>query len=70
MKTKLPTSVWGHAILHVAILIRLTPTIYHKVCPLKLVMDKEPNISHLRIFECVVQVLVAPPNLYNTFKNS
>ena len=34
MKTKLPTSVWGHAILHAATLIRLRPTSYHKVSPL------------------------------------
>ena len=40
MKTKLPTSVWGHAILHAATLIRLRPTSYHKVFPLQLVMVK------------------------------
>ena len=50
MKTKLPTSVWGNAILHAATLIRLRPTGYHKVSPLQLVMGQEPNISHLRIF--------------------
>ena len=45
MKTKFPTSVWGHAILHAATLIRLRPTSYHKVSPLQLVMGQEPNIS-------------------------
>ena len=62
MKTKLPTSLWGHAILHAATLIRLRPTSYHKVSPLQLVMGQEPNISHLRIFGSVVHVPVAPPN--------
>ena len=62
MKTKLPTSVWGHAILHAATLIRLRPTSYHKVSPLQLVMGQEPNISHLRIFGSAVYVPVAPPN--------
>ena len=62
MKTKLPTSAWGHAILHAATLIRLRPTGYHKVSPLQLVMGQEPNISHLRIFGSVVHVPVSPPN--------
>ena len=56
MKTKLPTSVWGHVILHAATLIRLRPTSYHMVSLLQLVMGQEPNISPLRIFECVVHV--------------
>ena len=62
MKTKLPTSVWGHAILHAVTLIRLRPPSYHKVSLLQLVMGQEPNISHLRIFGSDVHVLVAPPN--------
>ena len=62
MKTKLPTSVWGHAILHAATLIRLRPTSYHTLSPLQLFMGQEPNISHLRIFGSTVYVPVAPPN--------
>ena len=62
MKTKLPTSVWGHAILHAATLIRLRSTSYHKVSLLQLVIGQEPNISHLRILRCVVHVPVAPSN--------
>ena len=62
MKTKLPTSVWGHAILHAAALIRLRPTNYHKFSPLQLVLDQQPNISHLRIFGCAVYVPIAPPH--------
>ena len=62
MKTKLSTSVWGHAILHAATFICLRTTSYHMVCPLQMVMGQEPNVSHLRIFGCVVHVHVAPPN--------
>ena len=38
MKSKLPASAWGHAILHAATLIRIRPTSYHTSSPLKLVL--------------------------------
>ena len=47
MRTKLPTSAWGHAILHAAALIRIRPTNYHEFSPLQLAFGREPNISHL-----------------------
>ena len=47
MKTKLPTSTWGHVVIHVASLIRIRPTFYHEYFPLQLVLGKQPNISHL-----------------------
>ena len=62
MKTKLPTYVWGHAILHAATLVHLRLINYHKFSSLQLVLGQEPNISHLRIFECGVYVPIAPPN--------
>ena len=34
MRSSLPSSAWGHAILHVAALIRLRPTAGHKYSPL------------------------------------
>ena len=34
MKTRFPTSLWGHAILHSATLICLRPTSYHQFSPL------------------------------------
>ncbi|KAJ0881424.1 putative RNA-directed DNA polymerase [Helianthus annuus] len=61
MKSKLPASAWGHAILHAATLIRIRPTSYHTSSPLKLVLGQEPNISHLRIFGCAVYVPIVPP---------
>ena len=47
MKTKLTASTWGHAIIHVESLIRITPTSYHEYSPSQLVLGKQPNISHL-----------------------
>jgi hypothetical protein len=61
MKSNLPTSAWGHAILHATALIRIRPTSYHASSPLQLVHGKEPNISHLRTFGCPVYVPIAPP---------
>ncbi|CAH9090012.1 unnamed protein product [Cuscuta epithymum] len=61
MKSRLPSSAWGYAIMHAANLIRLRPTAYHKFSPLQLISGKEPNISHLKIFGCSVYVPIAPP---------
>ena len=61
MRSRLPSSAWGHAILHAASLIRLRPTAYHKFSPLQLVFGREPNVSHLKIFGCAVYVPIAPP---------
>ena len=61
MRTKLPVTVWGHAILHVAALIRLRSSADHKHTLYQLAIGKEPNISHLRIFGCAVYVPIAPP---------
>ena len=47
MKTKLPTSAWGHAIMHAAALVRIRPTTYHEYSHSQLVLGKQPNISHL-----------------------
>ncbi|KAI3791818.1 hypothetical protein L2E82_05681 [Cichorium intybus] len=61
MRTKLPVSIWGHAILHAASLIRLRPSAYHTHSPFQLVSGKEPDISHLKIFGSAVYVPIAPP---------
>ena len=60
IKTKLPASTWGHAIMHAASLIRIRPTSYHEYSPSQLVLGTQPNISHLRIFGCEVYVPIAP----------
>ena len=61
LRTKLPISVWGHAILHAAALVRLRPSAYHKYSPLQLASGQEPDVSHLRVFGCAVYVPIAPP---------
>ena len=61
MRSSLPSSAWGHAILHAAALIRLRPTTDHKYSPLQLVSGREPNLSHLKIFGCAVYVPISPP---------
>ena len=60
MKTKLPTFVLGHAIMHATTLVYIRPTSYHEYSRSQLVFGKQPNISHLQIFCCVVYVLIAP----------
>ena len=61
MRTKLPISLWGHAILHAAALIRIRPSAYNKYSPIQLAFGQEPNISYLKIFGCAVYVPIAPP---------
>jgi len=61
MKSKLPVSAWGHAILHAASLVRIRPTSYQKYFPLQLAFGQPPNIFHFRIFGCAVYVPIAPP---------
>ncbi|KAG7578737.1 Ribonuclease H-like superfamily [Arabidopsis thaliana x Arabidopsis arenosa] len=61
MRTRLPISVWGHAILHAAALIQIRPSAYHKYSPLQLGSGQKPDISHLRVFGCAVYVPIAPP---------
>src|SRR3954468_12328392 len=58
---KLPTTCWGHAVMHAAALIQLRPTAYHSASPLQLVRGNEPSISHLRRFDCAVYVSTSPP---------
>jgi hypothetical protein len=57
----LPTTCWGHAVLHAASLIQLRPSAYNEFSPLQIVHGKEPNISHLRKFRCVVYIPIPPP---------
>ena len=54
-------SVLGHAILHATTLIQIRPTTNHECSPLQLALGSQPNVSHLRIFGCVVYVPIASP---------
>ena len=46
--------------MHAAALVRIRPTTYHEYSPSQLVLGKQPNISHLRIFGCAVYVPIVP----------
>ena len=61
MRTKLPVSIWGHAIFHATTLVRIRPISYHDFYPLQFIFCQDPNISHLRTFGCAVYVPIAPP---------
>ena len=61
MRTKLPIYAWAHAILHATTLVRIRPTANHQQSPFQLVLGQIPNLSHLRVFGCTVQVPIAPP---------
>ena len=45
VKTKLPISIWGNAILYVAALIRIRSSAYHEYSPLQLAFGQKSNIS-------------------------
>ena len=60
MKTKLPTSAWGHAIMHAANLVHIRPIAYHEYSSFQLVLGNPLNTSHIRIFGCGIYVPIAP----------
>ena len=60
LNTKLPLSACGHAIIHAANLIHLRSTVNQDLSSLQLVLNYQPNISHLCIFCCVVYVPLTP----------
>jgi len=59
--SKLPTSCWGHAVLHAAALIQYRPSAYHSASPHQLTRGQQPVVSHLRKFGCAVYVPISPP---------
>ena len=63
LRTKLPLSAWGHALLHAGNLICLRPIGDHDFSPLQIVSRSQQNISHLRVFGCAVYVPIPPKQL-------
>lgn len=61
MRSQLPVSAWGHAVLHAAELIRIRPSSEHRYSPSQLLTGHEPDVSHLKTFGCSVYVPIAPP---------
>ena len=60
LRTKLPLSSWGFALLHAGNLIRLRPIGDHDFSLLQFVYGSQPNIYHLRVFGCAVYVPIPP----------
>ena len=50
LHAKLPATLWGHAILHTAALLRLRPTLLNPITSQQLLIGRTPDVSHLRIF--------------------
>ena len=61
LRAKLTTSVWGHAILHAANIIRVSPYVYHKQSPHELVLVQVSDIIHFKIFGSAVYAPISPP---------
>ena len=57
----LPAILWGHAVLHAAVLLRLRPTLLLTQTPLEVASGVTPHIAHLRTFGCEVWVPVPEP---------
>ena len=47
--------------MHSASLMRIRPTSYHEYSSSQLVLGKQPNIFHFRVFGCAAHVSIAPP---------
>ena len=60
LKSNLPLTAWGHAILHAADLIRYRPSAGNKLSPHQLATGNAPDIKHLRKFGCSVEVPLDP----------
>ena len=46
--------------MHATSLVRIQPIGYHEYSPSQLVLGKQPNISHLLIFDCAIYVPIEP----------
>jgi hypothetical protein len=57
----LPSTCWGHIILHISSLIQLRPTAYHITFPLYIICGNAPIISHLWKLRCAVYVPILLP---------
>ncbi|KAL4564637.1 hypothetical protein LXL04_028704 [Taraxacum kok-saghyz] len=60
MRTKLPISAWGYAVLHEVALVRLRPIATQPLSAYQLVTGYEPDVSHIRVFGCLVNVPIEP----------
>jgi hypothetical protein len=61
MQSNLPSSTWGHIILHTAALIQYHHSVFNAILSHTLALGTTPNISHLRTFGCQVLMPIMVP---------
>ena len=61
LHVNIPSSLWGHAILHAATLLKITLTLLNVQTPPEYLTGRPPNVDHLRTFGCHVWVSVPEP---------
>ena len=52
LQAQLPTSMWGHDVLHATTLLKLRPTLLNVQTPVELQSGRTPDVSHIRVFGC------------------
>ena len=60
LRSNLPTSCWGHAVLHAGALLQYRPSGLSKETPYQILNGVTPDLSHLRIFGSAVYVPLPP----------
>lgn len=60
LRSNLPLSCWGHAVLHAGDLIRYRPSGGEDLSPYELVHGVTPSVAHLKVFGCAVYVPIPP----------
>jgi hypothetical protein len=60
LRSNLPLSSWGHAVVHAGDLIRYRPSAGNDLSPYELVHGFPPSVSHLKIFGSAVYVPIPP----------
>jgi hypothetical protein len=61
LHANMPSSLWGHAVLHAASLLKLRPTLLNTQTPQELLSGRPPDVSHIRVFGCQVWVPLPEP---------
>jgi hypothetical protein len=61
LQAQLPSSMWGHVVLHATALLKLRPTLLNVQIPAELQSGRIPYVSHIKVFGCQVWVPVTEP---------
>nr|CAE05047.2 OSJNBa0049H08.8 [Oryza sativa Japonica Group] len=71
MNCKLPSSYWGHAVLHAADLVQLRPTAYHETSPMQLgILASDPRTTETELqVQKIIHLQRLANNLLDAFTN-